>query len=625
MDQKERRPRTASGRTTAERRVQRTGRPQGDDGRKQSSRRNQKRRRRRRLRIYAFLLVVLAVLGLMAAVLWKRYSPTKEKYDLKAYYGIQSEEQVAVTMDNQVVEPNAKVWDGKVYLQYETVRDYVNSRFYFDQGNNTLLYTLPKDIVSVEVGSKEYTISKEKKSEDYVILRTEGSTAYVALEFVQQYTNMDYEVYDNPSRVAVVTKWGKKTVASVKKDTQVRYQAGVKSPILTSVKKQDEVTVIETEGSWKKVRTKDGFIGYVKTSALRAPEEKTVSRKFEEPEFTSISKDYTINMAWHNVTNQDANSGVLQMIAKSKGLNTISPTWFHVSDTSGNINSIASAEYVGYAHQADVEVWAAVRDFDGGINSYEESLQLLKSTESRATLINQLISESLRVGVDGINVDFEKISEECGEHFIQFVRELSVRCRQNGLILSVDNYVPKTFNTYYNRKEQGIVADYVVIMGYDEHYAGSPEAGSVASYNFVKEGIEETLKEGVPANKIISGMPFFTRLWKETAKTKEELASQKGTEAAEYTMNVTSEALGMDSAQAVVDQSGAEVTWDETAKQDYATWSDGTTTYKIWLENDKSIEPRLQLMKDNKLAGTAAWALGQESESIWNLIFKYVN
>lgn len=625
MDQKRRRPRTASGRTPEERRPRKAGRPLGDDGRKQSSRRNQKRRRRIKLKIYAFLLVILMCLGLVLAVLWKRYSPTKERYDLKGYYGIQSEGQVAVTIDNKVIEPNARIQDGKVYLQYETVRDYINSRFYFDQGENTLLYTLPKDIISAEVGSKEYAMSKEKKSEDYVILRTEGSTAYIALDFVQQYTNIDYEVYNNPNRVMIVTKWGKMNVSTAKKDTQVRYQAGVKSPILTDIKKKDTVTIIETEGDWKKVRTKDGFIGYVKTSALRKPEEKVISRKFKEPEFTSISKNYTINMAWHNVTNQDANAGILQVLAKSKGLNTISPTWFHVADTEGNLSSIASSEYVGYAHQEGVEVWAAVRDFDGGINSYEESLQLLKSSKSRKTLINQLISESLRSGVDGINVDFEKISEECGEHFIQFIRELSVRCRQNGLVLSVDNYVPKTFNMHYNRKEQGIVADYVVIMGYDEHYSGSPEAGSVASYGFVKEGIEKTLKEGVPANKVISGIPFFTRLWKETEKTAADLASQQGTEAAKYKMNVTSEALGMDSAQAVVDRSGVEASWDETAKQDYATWNDGTATYKIWLENDKSIEAKLQLMKEKKLAGTAAWAVGLEKESIWNLILKYVN
>ena len=331
-----------------------------------------------------------------------------------------------------------------------------------------------------------------------------------------------------------------------------------------------------------------------------------------------------INMAWHNVTNQDANNAVAQRIAQTKGLTTLAPTWIHVADTNGNISSIASADYVSYAHKQNVEVWMTVRDFDGGISSEQESYELLSYTSRRETLITQLIAEALRVGVDGINVDFEKISDKCGEHYIEFIRELSVKCRQNGLVLSVDNYVPKSFNTQYDRKEQGIVADYVVIMGYDEYYAGSPEAGPVSSYNYVKEGITETLKE-VPAEKVISGIPFFTRLWKETPKTEEELKSDKGTDAEQYSTTVESDAYGMDNAQAIVKQAGVDTTWDKKAGQNYATWEADGSKYEIWLEDSKSIEAKLKLMKKYKLAGTAEWSLGQESSDIWNLIQKYVN
>lgn len=626
LRQQEARRQQEAGRQQEARRQQARRSQSGRPGSKRTPARGHqsKRRRKRNLGIKIFLVIILAILAVVAAFLWKRYSPSKEKYDLKKYYGIEQEGQLAITVNNQVVEPHGMIADGKAYIQYDVVRKYINSRFYWDPDENILLYTLPKDMVSVEVGSKDYMVSKDKKSEDYVILKTEGSTAYIALDFISQYTNMEYEVYDNPSRVMIVSDWGKTTVATIKRDTQVRYQGGVKSPILTELSKKDEVTIVESEENWKKVRTKDGFIGYVRNKDLKNEETKTISRDFEEQEFTSISKDYTINMAWHNVTNSDANGSVLQKIAESKGLTTIAPTWFHVKDTDGNMDSIASADYVNYAHQANIEVWATIRDFDGGINSYDESYALLSYTSKRENLINQLISEALRVGIDGINVDFEKISEECGEHYIQFIRELSVRCRQNGIVLSVDNYVPKGYNMQYDRKEQGIVADYVIIMGYDEHFAGSPEAGPVSSYNFVKEGIEETLKE-VPAEKVISGIPFFTRLWSETPKTEEELASQAGTDAAEYNMNVDSQALGMTSASDQVAQAGAEITWDDKAQQNYATWTVDNVTYEIWLEDEKSIEPKLQLMKENKLAGTAAWALGQENPDIWNLILKYVN
>lgn len=583
------------------------------------------RRRRKRQRMIRFVLLIILIIAAIAGIiLWKRYSPSKEQYDMKKYYGIEKDGQVGITVDNKVVEAEGKLAGGKVYVAYNIVRDYINSRFYWDPNENVLLYMLPEDMISVDVGSKDYSISKKKKSEDYVILKTEGNTAYIALDFVQQYTNIDYEVSNNPDHVMIRTKWGKTDVATVKKNTQVRYQGGVKSPVLAELKKKDEVTVVESEQNWKKVRTADGVIGYVKNKTLKNEEKKNITRKFEEQDYSNISKDYTINMAWHNVTNQDANNAVAQRIAQTKGLTTLAPTWIHVADTNGNISSIASADYVSYAHKQNVEVWMTVRDFDGGISSEKESYELLSYTSRRETLITQLIAEALRVGVDGINVDFEKISGECGEHYIEFIRELSVKCRQNGLVLSVDNYVPKSFNTQYDRKEQGIVADYVVIMGYDEYYAGSPEAGPVSSYNYVKEGITETLKE-VPAEKVISGIPFFTRLWKETPKTEEELKSDKGTDAEQYSTTVESDAYGMDNAQAIVKQAGVDTTWDKKAGQNYATWEADGSKYEIWLEDSKSIEEKLKLMKKYKLAGTAEWSLGQESSDIWNLIQKYVN
>ena len=583
------------------------------------------RRRRKRQRMIRFVLLIILIIAAIAGIiLWKRYSPSKEQYDMKKYYGIEKDGQVGITVDNKVVEAEGKLEGGKVYVAYNIVRDYINSRFYWDPNENVLLYMLPEDMISVDVGSKDYSISRKKKSEDYVILKTEGNTAYIALDFVQQYTNIDYEVSNNPDHVMIRTKWGKTDVATVKKNTQVRYQGGVKSPVLAELKKKDEVTVVESEQNWKKVRTADGVIGYVKNKALKNEEKKNITRKFEEQDYSNISKDYTINMAWHNVTNQDANNAVAQRIAQTKGLTTLAPTWIHVADTNGNISSIASADYVSYAHKQNVEVWMTVRDFDGGISSEKESYELLSYTSRRETLITQLIAEALRVGVDGINVDFEKISDKCGEHYIEFIRELSVKCRQNGLVLSVDNYVPKSFNTQYDRKEQGIVADYVVIMGYDEYYAGSPEAGPVSSYNYVKEGITETLKE-VPAEKVISGIPFFTRLWKETPKTEEELKSDKGTDAEQYSATVESDAYGMDNAQAIVKQAGVDTTWDKKAGQNYATWEADGSKYEIWLEDSKSIEAKLKLMKKYKLAGTAEWSLGQESSDIWNLIQKYVN
>ena len=435
---------------------------------------------------------------------------------------------------------------------------------------------------------------------------------------------MTYSVYEQPDRAVITSEWGKVQTAKLKRDTEVRYQGGVKSPILTEVEKSDKVTVLEDENDWQKVATNDGFIGYVKTSSLKDEKTETLSNEFEEPVYTNISENHTINMAWHNVENEDANNYVLETIAGTKGLTTIAPTWFNLADTEGNISSIANSEYVNYAHQSKLEVWAVLRDFHGGINSYDETYQVLSYTSKRANVINQVIAAALQSGVDGINLDFELISNECGEHYIQFVRELSVKCRQNGLVFSVDNYVPQPYNEHYDLEEQGIMADYVIIMAYDEHTEGSYEAGSVSSYEYVKTGIEDALKK-VPNTKLIAGIPFYTRLWLESPKTEEELAQDEGTEAANYPNKVTSSALGMDEAADMLQSVGAQAEWDDTAKQNYAQWETDEGVYKIWLEDSTSIEEKLKLIKQNKLAGVAEWKLGWENASVWDLILQYVN
>jgi len=583
-----------------------------------------KKRRQRNLiiKITSFILILAGGIG--GALLYKKYSPSKEMADLNEYYGIKQENQLAVVIDDALAQTHGIVQDGTAYVEYSVVRDFLNERFYVDHNENLLLYTLPEGTITAGVGSKDYTLQKEKHSANYALLKMEGSEAYIALDFVQQYTNIDYRTYENPNRVIIEKGFGERTVASVKKDTQVRVSADVKADILTFVSKKDKVVVIGEEGKWTKVRTQDGFIGYVKSRFVKDGEKEVVSRPFDEQIYPNISKDYTINLAWHVVTNSVTNQEILKTIADTKGLTTISPTWFIANDTKGNIVSYASSQYVNYAHQSNIEVWALVKDFDGGIDSDEDTYELLSHTSSRTKLISQLIAEALKTGLDGINVDFENISKECGEHYIQFLRELSLKCRQNGIILSVDNPVPSPYSTQYHLEEQGKIVDYVIIMGYDEHYKGSYESGSVASPAFVEAGIKDALKV-VPSEKLINAVPFYTRLWKEVPKTAEELEAQQGTEAGDYGMNVTSIVYGMKGAEQVVANSGTEIVVDEATGQNYAEWEADGGTYKIWLEDESALETKLKLMKQYNLAGNAAWRIGFEKSTAWELILKYVN
>lgn len=600
---------------------------------------NRARRRRRTLILRCLLVLILIIAAIGGFIIWRKYGASDEKADLEQYYDIENKDEFGVVINNQVVKRDTesqdaasdfseslapgKMYDGQYYVEYSIVRKMINKRFYWDSNENLLLYTLPEGNVSVVPDSKEYTELGETKSEDYVILKTDGTNAYIAIPFLQMYTNLEYTAYEDPARVVITSDWGEIQTAKVKRNTQIRYQGGVKSPVLTDVKKSDKVTVLEDEDAWTKVASEDGMIGYIKTKALKDIGKETTSRDFNEPEYTSISKDYKINMVWHNVTNATANGAVLTNLKSTKGLTTIAPTWFSLADTEGNISSLADEDYVKQAHQSGLEVWAVLRDFHGGINSYDETYEVLSYTSKRQKVIDQVISKALASDVDGINLDFELVSSKCGVHYIQFVRELSVQCRQNQLVLSIDNYVPQPYNQHYDLEEQGAVADYVIIMGYDEHTDGSYEAGSVASISYLKDGVENALLS-VSSDKLIAGVPFFTRLWKETPKTDEELAEEAGTEAANYPNKISSKALGMDEAVKTIKEAGATTQWDDTTKQNYAEWTSGSDTYKIWLEDTQSLEEKLKVIRQNDLAGVAEWSLGRESSSVWKLILQYI-
>ena len=392
--------------------------------------------------------------------------------------------------------------------------------------------------------------------------------------------------------------------ADIKKDTSVRYQGGVKSDILTDAVKGDVVTVLEVMENWSKVATRDGFLGYVENKRLenQRQETQTPVTDYVEPEYTSIQRDHKINLGWHQVVSESANSTLDSVLDGVTGMNVISPTWFFLSDNEGSFVSIGSADYVQKAHNRGLEVWALLDNFTYDV----DTKAILSYTSKRARLIETLVAEALALGVDGINVDLKQIPENAGQDYIQFIRELSIPCRANGLVLSVDNYVPKHYNAHYYWEEQGVMADYVIIMGYDEHYGGSQEAGSVASIGFVEEGIS-TMAGLVPAEKIINAVPFYTRIW----ETRDGV--------------VSSQAVGMSTAQQFLSSRGVQAVWDETTCQNYAEFNEGDSFYQVWLEDAKSLETKMNIMKKYGIGGVAAWKLGYEvgHPEIWSVLYGF--
>ena len=553
------------------------------------------------------LIIVLLLAFIVGVIAYSRLGFSKDKADLNDYFSTTSDEQAGVVIDNAVMGAKGLVKDGVPYVEYETVSDYISSRFYIDTNEKVFLYALPDRVISIKPDETKYNNGNEDVETDHPVWIMDGETPYIALDFLEQYSPITATFADKPNRILIVTQFGDVQACSAKDDTQVRKLAGRKSPILTEVKKGDHLVWIDTVDDWYHVRTDDGFIGYIPQKDVTKLKSEKTSCTYVEPEVQHNLMDKKICLAFDNVTNTTANGLLEDRLTNTKGINVIAPTWFSVAAVNGTNDSIATTEYVDMAHSKGMKVWATFRDFDSenGIGSNDETLELLSRTSVRQKMVDSIVSQAKSAGVDGINVDFEKIAAECGPHYIQFIRELSIKCRAEGLVLSVDNYVPKAYNGHYGRKEQGVFADYLVIMGYDEHTYGSEEAGSVASYDFVQDGIEKTIAD-VPVERVINALPFYTRIWEE---------SPTGLTFKAYDMGGSAEA---------VSKAGAEAVWDDITHQDYAEWTSGDTTYKVWLENAASIKDKLDLMSEYELAGVGGWRLGQETTDIWPLIAEYL-
>lgn len=553
--------------------------------------------------LIAIVLILVIAAGSLGVKLAEKYSYSKERADLEEYYGLQDENETAIVLQDEILEDKALLLDGTYYFALTTVHQYLNERFYEDAGEGLLLYTTPDDIIRAEIGSAVFTQDGAGQDAGYVISRYVGDTLYVAADYVKKFTNFSYETFTEPNRMQVYTQWEDQILADVSKNTQIRYQGGIKSDILIDVSAGTQVVVLEEMEKWVEVKA-EAVIGYIEKKRLNniRTEQLAAVTDYEEPVYTNISKDYKICMGWHQVTTSAANATLSDVTSATEGMNTISPTWFSLSDNEGNFTSIASAEYVAQAHQKGLEVWGLVDNFSDEVDSYS----VLSSTTKRAHLIDGLIQAAAACGMDGINIDFEQLTPETGRHFVQFLRELSIPCRANGIVLSVDNYVPIGNTYYYGRRQQGEVVDYVVIMGYDEHWSGSEEAGSVASIDFVETGIARTLEE-VPAEKVINGIPFYTRIWK--------------TEGAQ----VTSDAVGMNSAEQFLANNGVSAQWDDTTCQNYAEFEKDGAVYQVWLEDEQSIQVKLNVMENYGIAGVSAWKLGFERPSVWNVIDGYLH
>ena len=550
--------------------------------------------------LVVLILIVLVGAAGIVSFLINRYKPGTEYMAGNEYFNLTDENSVALIQNGELLEEQAVLIGGEPYAAYTYVESQLNSCFYWDEETKGILLTTSGGVQTLLPG--DAAVAKTPGGQPAVQQESDG-TVYISLDVVKEYTDLDYAYYNDPNRVVIRNEWDGVEQATVQSDTaQVRQKGGIKSLILADVQKGDTLLYLENLDNWCKVMTADGYTGYIQTEDISEPEA-IEARTAKKDSYERITRDHKINLVWHQSTSTESNDAMAEMTAEMTGVNVISPTWFSVTDETGTISSLASADYVKLAHDAGREVWGLIDNFN---EAFDETTDLAYASV-RSRIIEQLLAEAASCGMDGINVDFENLKEAGIPHYLQFLRELTSAAHTQNLVVSVDTPVPQAYTMYYQRGEQARFVDYMIVMAYDEHFAGSEEAGSVSSLPFVQQAVEEMTRV-MPADQVICGIPFYTRVW-----------TEKFGQSA-----ITSEVLGMDGAKNYAKENQMTETWDASLGQNVATVETSDARYTIWMEDEQSMEEKLKVIQSADLAGVAEWKLGFECADVWSLISEYI-
>lgn len=565
--------------------------------------------------VTAFFIVLIVIVMMVVGVgvkVYEKYSPTKERMTYKEYFELHSDEEVLVYMNDEQLDMKVIVENGKCYIPREYVVSELNCRFYKDVDTNQVIFSVPDNMYTFITNEASYVdMYGAAGSTDFVVVKNGTDNngedeLFIALDYVKQYSDVEYRFYEEPNRLFMWDVYEEKIYTQIDKNTVLRFRGGIKSPIIADLSAGQEVEFLEDYEDWIEVRTEDGYLGYVSAKRVGEIYQKTMESTFVEQEAPESTKfNGKINIAF-NAVGSAAYSAIDTALKGTTGINVVSPTWYSLTSNDGKMSCFANKDYVKNAHAKGAQVWALVDDF----NTEIDRLEILSHKSNRDRIINKLVSDAKDYGFDGINIDFEKVTTETAPHYLQFMRELSFACRKSNIILSTDNYVPMGYNMHYNRKELGFWLDYVIIMGYDEHWKGDSEAGPVASIKFVEDGIVNTLAE-VPVEKVINAMPYYERVWYEKKNT-------------DGTVSVSSRDMSMEAAESLLKSNGGKTMWDEDTCLYYGSYESGSTTVKVWLENATTLEEKMKLYQKYNLAGVAGWRLGLENTDVWPVIESYL-
>ncbi|PHV70385.1 hypothetical protein CS063_10930 [Sporanaerobium hydrogeniformans] len=545
-------------------------------------------------------LLIGGILVVGAIFIGIKMMPVGEKIDPLVYFDEFKNNGINLVYKDQRIDLEEPVLleDAKIYVSYDFARNYVSDTIYYDKTEKILTITTLEELLRMTPDSKEGVLNGETISLEAPIIER-GGKLYLPESLLEERFKVDvYVTLEDQLFVAVDLKEARET-AKVKSKTELRTHPQYKSTYMDNLQRGEQVVIYKEEGEFLRVQSEKGFIGFIPKGAVKERTQQaglTVEEEILPKPSNPLNEK--VKLVWDQLGSKNPGNWGTSKYDHVTQANVISPTWFEFADEKGNLIDRGTVEYVQEAKKRGLQVWPLISH-----NFTEPALTrtILTSTKKRQHVIDQLIEKAEFYGVDGLNIDIENVQSDFSAEWIQFMRELSVQVKSKGFTLSVDIYMPSNWSNHYARVELAQVCDYFIVMAYDQHWSGSEVAGSVAELPWVEEGLQKNLEE-VPKSKLVLGIPFFTRVWEETAE---------GLKSVPY---------GMAPAQNLVNNWGVEPVLDPNSGQRYAQVQKEGSLFKVWLEDESSIKQRIGLVNEYDLAGYAAWKLGLETPTIWNIL-----
>lgn len=523
-------------------------------------------------------------------------------YNISNNIIVDKNKSINLVINNKNVTSNLKkeiiIENDNIYISKQDLGNFFDKYIYEDKENNNIVTTYNNKIASISLEKNKININGSTKN-TYAHAENKEGIIYVPITELEDVYGIEIK-YLPDSKVLTIDSTSKEQKKGIiTKNVSVKSSTKFISKTIDKVKKGSYVIVVSEDKGYTKIRTENGKVGYVKTNKVA----NTVVVREEMQETKQI--EGKVNMVWDyysEVASAPDRTGV-----KMDGVNVVSPAFFHLN-TSGELTENVGTQgqaYIDWAHSNGYKVWPMVQNAGNGMLNVTSNI--MNDYNKRQKLINQIVNYCVKYKLDGINIDFENMKKEDKDMYSRFIIELTPRLKDMGIVVSVDVTASdgsETWSLCFDRNVIGDVADYIIFMAYDQYGTSSNKSGTTAGYDWVNLSLNKFLKtEEIESNKIILAIPLYTRLWTEDSSGKV----------------VKQSTVSMKNIDSIL-PSGVNKQWDDNLKQYYVEYQDGQYTKKMWIEDEKSLKEKINLINSNNLGGVASWEKGMETDNFWTFL-----